>query len=73
MRKPSVRRVQIVAVPAHNAHGFRWQWRSEDGADVSKRAFDLYYECVSDARSHGHEVQLAATPPDMGSGPAASD
>ena len=66
MRSSSVARVHVVAVPAPNVNGFRWQWRSEDGAAVSKRAFDLYYDCLDDARVHGYEVQLAARPAELG-------
>jgi hypothetical protein len=37
---------------------FQWRWRSRDGKRKSSRAFELYYDCVQDARSHGVDVDL---------------
>ena len=54
--------VRIVPVPASNANGYRWQWRSLDGAVTSTRTFGLFYECLEDARTRGHEVELPPPP-----------
>ena len=59
----------VFTVPAKTPEGYRWQWRSADGATTSENAFDLFYDCVSDARESGYEVDLAEAP---GSLPAAS-
>ena len=59
MRKTTTRKVEIVDVPAPTRQGYRWQWRSTDNAVGSNRAFDLFYECVEDARARGYEVDLA--------------
>lgn len=56
-------RVKIVDIPAPNAHGFRWRWRSDDGRVESQHAFDYYYDCVADAHASGHEVELPRKPP----------
>ena len=47
----------IYPVPASGG-GFHWKWRSTDGKRKSSRAFDLFYDCVEDARSHGAEIDL---------------
>ena len=50
---------QIYAVQVRGGE-FQWKWRSESGERESARAFDLYYECVEDARANGAEIDLAA-------------
>jgi hypothetical protein len=37
---------------------FHWKWRCDDGKRKSSRAFELFYDCVEDARSHGARVNL---------------
>jgi hypothetical protein len=54
--------IQIYAVPRRSGE-FQWKWRSENGKRESTRGFDLYYDCVEDARAHGNEVELAAGHP----------
>jgi hypothetical protein len=39
----------------------RWQWRSSEAngrAQVSEGKFELFYDCVSDARSRGFEPRF---------------
>lgn len=40
--------------------GYQWRWRSTDGRHKSSsaRAFELFYDCVEDARNHGAEIDL---------------
>jgi hypothetical protein len=57
--------VEIVHVPAPGGFGHKWLWRSEDRTTRSQRGFDLYYECVEDARAHGYEVKLRPPPPEL--------
>ena len=52
----------VRPVPARTEQGYRWQWRSVDGACVSANAFDLFYDCLDDARKHGYEVELPPSP-----------
>jgi hypothetical protein len=37
---------------------FQWKWRCKDGKRKSDRSFELFYDCVEDARSHGGDVDL---------------
>jgi len=50
-------RVRIAAVAAQSAHGYKWVWTSQDGREGSSMAFEMYYDCLSDARSRGHEIE----------------
>ena len=43
---------------AAGARPFEWRWRCKDGKRKSSRAFELYYDCVEDARSHGVDIDL---------------
>ena len=43
---------------AANGGTFHWKWRSEDGKRKSTRSFELFYDCVEDARSHGADIDL---------------
>ena len=65
MAKKPTGKARIVPIPAPNVQGYRWEWRSEDGERVSTRAFELFYDCLCDARSSGYEVQLAPPPPGL--------
>lgn len=48
----------IYPVTTH-AGVYQWEWRDADGKQKSSRAFELFYDCVEDARSHGGAVDLA--------------
>jgi hypothetical protein len=39
---------------------YRWKWRCIEGKRKtgSTRAFELFYDCVEDARNHGADVDL---------------
>ena len=50
-------RVQILAVAAKNAQGYEWTWASGDGRARAASRFELYYDCVQDAQSHGHDIE----------------
>jgi len=52
-----VKTCHIYPVPA-SVGAFNWKWRSTDGKRKSSRAFELFYDCVEDARSHGAEIDL---------------
>jgi len=57
--------VRIVPIPAPTPQGYQWRWKCEqENGVVSARAFELFYECVEDARRAGHQVYLdkPATP-----------
>jgi hypothetical protein len=54
-----VKTCHIYPVSARGG-GYQWKWRCVDGRKKSgsTRAFDLFYDCVEDARSHGADVDL---------------
>ena len=45
---------------AAGAGAYQWKWRCVDGKrkSASKQAFELFYDCVEDARSHGAAIDL---------------
>jgi hypothetical protein len=43
---------------AASGGAFHWKWRCDDGKRKSSRAFELFYDCVEDARNHGARVNL---------------
>ncbi|MDB5902400.1 MAG: hypothetical protein JWM26_1278 [Betaproteobacteria bacterium] len=49
-------RLFSIQVPQSTA--FVWKWRCSDGKAESKQSFDLYYDCVEDARKNGYSVEL---------------
>lgn len=49
----------VYAVPIRGGE-YHWKWRAESGERESTRTFELYYECVEDARAHGGVIDLAA-------------
>ena len=42
-----------IRVPCGN--GYVWEWAAVERATKSKRTFDLFFDCLDDARSHGYE------------------
>ena len=50
---------QIYPVPAGEGV-YHWKWRCVDGKrkSTSSRAFELFYDCVEDARNHGVDIDL---------------
>ena len=54
----AMKRAQIYNAPAASGSGHSWHWRALQGADASTRAFELYHDCLTDARQHGYEVEL---------------
>lgn len=47
----------IYPVPGGGG-SYQWKWRSDNGKHKSSRAFDLFYDCVEDARKHGNDVDV---------------
>lgn len=54
----------IYPVSASATGAYQWKWKCIEGKrqSGSSRAFDLFYECVEDARSHGVDVDLERAP-----------
>jgi len=49
-----------IYVVRMNGPDFEWKWRLQNGERESSRSFNLFYECVEDARKHGIDVDLNA-------------
>ena len=43
---------------------YQWKWKCVDGKkkSASSRAFELFYDCVEDARNHGADIDLERVP-----------
>jgi hypothetical protein len=51
---------EVYSIPQRDRQ-FRWKWRQllDDGRVIeSEVAFDLYYECIADARAHGYQPEM---------------
>jgi hypothetical protein len=46
---------EIYPVPSGGGNGFVWEWSAVGEIGRSKCCFDLFYECLDDARTHGYE------------------
>ena len=53
---------------AASGGAFHWRWRCDDGKRKSSRTFELFYDCVEDARSHGASVNLDRAHEEIASG-----
>ena len=53
--KPAV----IFSIPMTTSPGYCWRWRSVDGKTDSKVPFVYYHDCLADAKTNGHSVELA--------------
>ena len=47
------------SIPAAHRNGFVWRWRCLDGEDASEKAFEMYYDCLEDARRRGYHIEPA--------------
>jgi hypothetical protein len=47
----------MSARPTHTADGFAWSWRCAADDTASTRTFAYFYECLTDAREHGYDVE----------------
>ena len=54
-----MKKAQMFSVPSAGANGYAWKWRCAEAKTESLKAFILYYDCFTDAREHGYEVELA--------------
>ena len=59
----------MFTVPAA-AGAFAWKWQDCDSGVTSATAFDLYFDCVSDARGRGYDVELTQAAGDNAPGGA---
>jgi hypothetical protein len=50
-----LRPCEIYPVPSGSRQGFVWEWSSVSEPATSKRCFDMFFDCLEDARRHGYE------------------
>ena len=50
-----LRPCEIYPVRVSCGNGYVWEWSAVEGSLKSKRMFDLFFDCLDDARMHGYE------------------
>jgi hypothetical protein len=50
-----LRPCEIYPVQTACGYGFVWEWSALEQETRSKRSFDLFFDCLDDARRHGYE------------------
>ena len=65
-----MKKAKIVSVPAPSDSGYVWKWQDCDGTTASAQTFDRYFDCVSDARNRGYDVELPQAAGDKAPGGA---
>lgn len=50
-----LRPCEIYAVGVPLGHGYVWEWCAIDADSKSKRTFELFFDCLEDARHNGYE------------------
>lgn len=50
-----LRPCEIYPVSTQCGHGYVWEWASLGEEAKSNCCFDLFFECLEDARQHGYE------------------
>jgi hypothetical protein len=57
---------EIYPVDVPCGHGYMWEWSAVADDIRSEHAFDLFFDCLEDARRHGYEPHfLDRQQPDM--------
>lgn len=60
----------ICAISTPDAPGYVWKWTCTSDRRQSASSFSYYYDCVTDARQHGYEVELTRAHGEMAPGGA---
>lgn len=50
-----LRPCEIYPVRVAFGHGYVWEWAAVERATRSKHTYDLFFDCLEDARKHGYE------------------
>ncbi|HYC46326.1 MAG TPA: hypothetical protein VED01_12705 [Burkholderiales bacterium] len=50
-----LRPCEIYPIATAYGHGYAWEWACVDGDAHSHQTFDLFFDCLEDARHHGYE------------------
>jgi hypothetical protein len=46
---------EIYPVATQIGHGYVWEWSAVADEAKSRRCFDMFFDCLEDARQHGYE------------------
>ena len=50
-----LRPCEIYPVRIPSSNGYVWEWSAVERATKSGQTFDLFFDCLDDARMHGYE------------------
>jgi hypothetical protein len=50
-----LRPCEIYPVPSGSGNGFVWEWSAVGEPGKSRRCFEMFFDCLDDARRHGYE------------------
>lgn len=50
-----LRPCEISPVTTSSGHGYVWEWSALQRATHSQHTFDMFFDCLEDARKHGYE------------------
>lgn len=50
-----LRPCEIYPVPSGSGNGYVWEWSAVGEAGKSNRCFELFFDCLDDARTQGYE------------------
>jgi hypothetical protein len=53
-----MKKARICSIAAATDAGYVWRWQDCSNLAVSASTYDMYFECVEDARKHGYSVEL---------------
>ena len=53
-----MKKAEIYSVACPGDPGFVWTWRESGGKTTCAHTFAMYFDCVTDARDKGFEVEL---------------
>ena len=46
---------EIYPIATSVGHGYMWEWSSVADEAKSRQSFDMFFDCLEDARQHGYE------------------
>lgn len=50
-----LRPCEIYPVASQAGHGYLWEWSAVADDARSRQPFDMFFDCLEDARRHGYE------------------
>lgn len=46
---------EIYPIATQVGHGYVWEWSAVEDDAKARRPFDMFFDCLADARQHGYE------------------